>query len=918
MSAAIRRTRGASARRGGVFLALLTLASLIVSLLPLLVATPSARAADASDWDPGQIISDSVFYNSNALNAGQIQDFLNARVSTCRATSVPCLKDYAQSTDNRPADKYCNGYQGKSRETAAQILDNVARSCGISQKALIVLLEKEQGLVTSSNPSTWSYTAATGQGCPDTAACDESTAGFFYQVYYAARQFEIYRLNPSWWGYQAGRWNNILYNPNSGCGTQRVFIQNQATAGLYIYTPYVPNQAALNNLYGTGDSCSAYGNRNFWRLFTDWFGNPKVDVRARIDAAYAGLAGAGGWLGSPVADYSCGLPAAGCYRAYENGRVYASETAPGASVNPVIQRPWDAQGGVSGVFGYPRAEAFVVGGGWLQSYDGGVAVLPDGRDAQFVAGQIGLAWINSGGLSSSPGAPTSQMYCGLAAGGCVQIYVNGWYYSSAASDGHWVRGPVLQAWSDRGSESGSFGYPLTDPQRDAATRGEWARFQGGVIFVDAGQKVWEITGAAAATYADEAAAGRPLGAPMADRRCAGGGCVQKFSNGLLVQPDGAAAQVLTGAIAEAWLADGSFSSRAGAPTGGTTCGRAQGGCRQSFANGDYAWTRATGARLVPKALLKAWTAAEAEGGSMGYPQGAPIGLTGGSVQSFQGGVGAVSSTGQAQFVAGQIGVAWLEDGAFSSRAGAPAGPLLCGLDQGGCAQAFTNATYAWTNALGAQRVDKNLVDAWRAVGGEAGAFGYPRASAIAMTGGSVQSFQGGVGVVPKNGTPQFIAGPIGAAWLNAGAFSSPAGAPSGALGCGLVQGGCVQPFTKGWSYWSPDSGAQLVPNALLNAWSAAGSEAGSFGYPLAAPVSIKGGTVQSFQGGVGVVATSNAAQFVAGPIGVAWLNAGAFSSRAGAPLSPQTCDGARQSCTQLYAGGTYSWTSTGGVRFQAR
>jgi len=51
-------------------------------------------------------------------------------------------------------------------------------------------------------------------------------------------------------------------------------LQNQATAGLYNYTPYQPNQAALNNLYGSGDACSAYGNRNFWRIYIDWFGSP--------------------------------------------------------------------------------------------------------------------------------------------------------------------------------------------------------------------------------------------------------------------------------------------------------------------------------------------------------------------------------------------------------------------------------------------------------------------------------------------------------------------------------------------------------------------------------------------------------------------------------------------------------------------
>lgn len=243
--------------------------------LPATVApVDSAAAANAADWNPGNIIDDAVFYDSNAMGSPEMQGFMEQQVRTCRS-GYTCLKDYRQNTDNRPADKYCNGYTGAPNESASTIIDKVARSCGISQKALLVLLQKEQGLVTSTAPSARNYSAATGQGCPDTAPCDASTSGFFYQVYYGARQFEIYRLNPTSWGYQAGRYNNILYNPNGDCGTQRVYIENQATAGLYIYTPYVPNQAALNNLYGTGDGCSAYGNRNFWRTFTDWFGSTR-------------------------------------------------------------------------------------------------------------------------------------------------------------------------------------------------------------------------------------------------------------------------------------------------------------------------------------------------------------------------------------------------------------------------------------------------------------------------------------------------------------------------------------------------------------------------------------------------------------------------------------------------------------------
>ncbi|MFN3950243.1 hypothetical protein [Microbacterium sp.] len=296
------RRRGVAAVVASWACALALLVAAPVVLPATVAPAESAAAADASDWNPGNIIDDALFFDGSTMSSGEIQTFLNGKVRACQSGAT-CLKDYRQSTDDRPADRYCNGYSGAANESAATIIDKVARSCGISQKALLVLLQKEQGLVTSTAPSARNYAAATGQGCPDTAPCDSSTMGFFYQVYYGARQFEIYRLNPSWWGYQAGRWNNILFDTEARCGTQRVFIENQATAALYIYTPYVPNAAALRNLYGEGDDCSAYGNRNFWRTYTDWFGSTKAGGGpfGSVDAieAYPGGIRVRGWAVDP-------------------------------------------------------------------------------------------------------------------------------------------------------------------------------------------------------------------------------------------------------------------------------------------------------------------------------------------------------------------------------------------------------------------------------------------------------------------------------------------------------------------------------------------------------------------------------------------------------------------------------------------
>lgn len=266
-------TQQFSLRARQILNAALALAIAVVTV----IAWPedSASAAPGEEFDPGYIISDEVFYDGTSMSASEIQTFLNAKVPTCTSGYV-CLKNFKQTTPTMAANEYCDAYVGGSNESAATIIAKVGAACDISPKVILVTLQKEQGLVTHVWPSDWRYEKAMGYACPDTAACDSSYGGFFYQVYYAAKQFQRYAQLPTRYNYQAGRANNILYHPNASCGASSVYIQNKATAGLYNYTPYQPNRAALNNLYGTGDSCSSYGNRNFYRYYWDWFGDPTV------------------------------------------------------------------------------------------------------------------------------------------------------------------------------------------------------------------------------------------------------------------------------------------------------------------------------------------------------------------------------------------------------------------------------------------------------------------------------------------------------------------------------------------------------------------------------------------------------------------------------------------------------------------
>ncbi|MEY3028879.1 MAG: hypothetical protein RL198_276 [Actinomycetota bacterium] len=263
-----------------------TFSLVLASAVALTIATPSSEPAAAtpsgSAFDPGHIISDSVFYDGQSMTASDIQKFLDARVTNCRATdpAIPCLKDFAGEIVEKPAVAgRCAALPAKPSATAAEMIAEIARACGINPKVLIVTLQKEQGLVTSTKPTSYMYRAAMGYGCPDSdpAICGKVFVGLFNQLYNAASQFRWYG-NPagSFTWLKPGRTVSVRFHPKASCGTKSFPLVSQATAALYYYTPYTPNQAALDNLYGTGDSCSAYGNRNFWRFFHDWFGNPLI------------------------------------------------------------------------------------------------------------------------------------------------------------------------------------------------------------------------------------------------------------------------------------------------------------------------------------------------------------------------------------------------------------------------------------------------------------------------------------------------------------------------------------------------------------------------------------------------------------------------------------------------------------------
>lgn len=736
-----------------VLVRLATVAALVGSVLafPISGSTPSgmANAADLRAFDPGNIISDAVFFDPWTIDAPTVQAFLAARGASCVAGEQPCLKDYRQTTATQPGDAYCSTYTGAPNETASSIIVKVGQACGINPRVLIVLLQKEQGLVTGTRPATVRYTKATGFACPDTAACNPEFSGFASQVYFAARQFQRYAANAAG-SYRAGRNNTVLYNPNSACGSSQVFIQNKATAGLYSYTPYQPNAAALAANYGTGDSCSSYGNRNFYNYFTDWFGSTQSVGGAAITDAVASRGGTASALGQVSSSVRCNLVFGGCLQNYTNGTVYWS----------------------------PSSGAYVVAPGPLQD-----------------------AWAARGWEASDLGYPVADRRCGLAAGGCLQTFQAGTLYSSSIGAFAVRSGAVGDYWAARGWEAGVLGYP-TGEQVTTST-GSRQPFQEGTVYATSSGTAAVLQGPIGTYWAGQRWEQGPLGHPRGDQRCglSSGGCLQTFDGGTIYSSTPGGTHAVSGAIAEAWGAERWEQGPLGYPTGDLLCTLPAGGCLQAFQGGTY-YTSPAGTRSVPNGAISSyWGSTGWERGPLGYPtnqQRCDL-RNGGCVQSFEGGsVYSTSATGT-HAVSGQVATAWAQQRWEQGALGYPTSEQQCGLSQGGCTQAFQGGSI-YSSAAGAQTVPTGpIATRWSELGGPGGFLGYPVAAQRCglVLGGCLQSFQGGtVYTTPTTGT-QAVSDPIADAWAaqrwEQGPWGYPTGpaSSSGTLTRQSFQGGAV-------------------------------------------------------------------------------------------------------------------------------
>ena len=238
-----------------------------------------AGGADAA-FDPGNIASDEVFYNTTAMTLQQITAFIDEQNAGCDGPW--CLRNLTLDTTPQPADAYCQAYTGGPAQSAAKMLYDFSRACGINPQVMLVTLQKESQGLTRTDADRILLRGGVGVALPG------HRPRRLRELRPAVRRVlppglrhgppmgEVPGRDPER-PVQLPTRPDLRHrrgtSPNPAAAPARCRIRNLATASLYVYTPYQPNAASLAAYPGEGDACSSYGNRNFFRMFQNYFGS---------------------------------------------------------------------------------------------------------------------------------------------------------------------------------------------------------------------------------------------------------------------------------------------------------------------------------------------------------------------------------------------------------------------------------------------------------------------------------------------------------------------------------------------------------------------------------------------------------------------------------------------------------------------
>ncbi len=254
---------------------------LILGLLMALGITlfPNRVAAFTPNYQQGNLIDNPTLRNNSTMSASAIQSFLSSLDSGLATYKT------VEKCSTTIQDYYANCNKTVS---AAQIIYDAGRAYGINPRAILATLQKEQGLVTQTNPTSSQLDYAMGYGCPDSTGCGDAYKGFFKQIDNGTWQirfsYERARGNNTWWNssltypckdatqyYAPGLFpgNIISFKDDYGTVYKKFAISNAATATFYCYTPHA-----------YPGSSKQYYSGSYWFVyyFQKWFGSTQTTI----------------------------------------------------------------------------------------------------------------------------------------------------------------------------------------------------------------------------------------------------------------------------------------------------------------------------------------------------------------------------------------------------------------------------------------------------------------------------------------------------------------------------------------------------------------------------------------------------------------------------------------------------------------
>lgn len=202
------------------------------------------------EFNPNNIVTDSAVEDYNSLTAEEIRDFANAQGGT--------LDTYIDPENKMPA---------------YYIIWQTAQEFRINPKFILTMLQKEQSLVTDSEPTQNQYSWAVGYSCYG-GVCLDKYKGFTRQIIGMANKImNSYFADLNSKGKHRGnffctftKW--CIGYPKETQDQQLIIPENKATAALYTYNPYRGGTILNGGKIGA--------NYNFWKIWNRWFAQSAV------------------------------------------------------------------------------------------------------------------------------------------------------------------------------------------------------------------------------------------------------------------------------------------------------------------------------------------------------------------------------------------------------------------------------------------------------------------------------------------------------------------------------------------------------------------------------------------------------------------------------------------------------------------